>query len=97
MCLTVPGRIVRIEFDEPDARLARVDFGGVERVANLVYTPEAREGDFVIVQAGFAIRRLNEAEAREALEYHRQLDELSRSGSRATPSVAPRGTPSTAT
>jgi hydrogenase expression/formation protein HypC len=97
MCLTVPGRIVRIEADDPQIRLARVDFGGVERIANLLYTPEAHEGDYVIVQAGFATRRLAEAEALEALEYHRQLDELSRSSSSASPAATPRRTPSTAT
>lgn len=79
MCLTVPGRIVSIEGIEPNARIARVDFGEVERTASLVYTPEAVVGDFVIVQAGFATRRLSPVEAEEALEYHRQLDELSRS------------------
>ncbi len=79
MCLTVPGRIVSIEGTEPTDRIARIDFGGVERKANLLYTPDAVVGDFVIVQAGFAIRRVSEAEAEEALEYHRELDELSRS------------------
>jgi hydrogenase expression/formation protein HypC len=79
MCLTIPGRIVAIEGSEPSTRRAQVDFGEVERTASLIYTPDAVVGDFVIVQAGFATRRLGEAEAREALEYHRQLDELSRS------------------
>jgi hydrogenase expression/formation protein HypC len=78
MCLTVPGRIVSVTEESPEVRLARVDFGGTVRTANLTYTPEAEVGDFVIVQAGFATRRLGEAEALEALEYHRQLAELAR-------------------
>jgi hydrogenase expression/formation protein HypC len=82
MCLTVPGRVVGLIDDPPETRTARVDFGGTVRTANLAFTPEAEVGDFVIVQAGFAIRRLNEAEALEALEYHRQLEELA-----STPSV----------
>jgi hydrogenase expression/formation protein HypC len=76
MCLTVPGQIVRVEGAEP--RLAQVDFGVAVRTANLVYTPEAKVGDFVIVQAGFATRILSAAEAEEALEYHRELAELAR-------------------
>jgi hydrogenase expression/formation protein HypC len=84
MCLTVPGRIVSVTDDAPETRTARVDVGGTIRTANLAFTPEAEVGDFVIVQAGFATRRLNEAEAREALEYHRQLEELAQ-----TPSVTP--------
>jgi hydrogenase expression/formation protein HypC len=75
MCLTVPGRILSIT-EEAEVRIARVDFGSAVRPANLMFTPEASVGDFVIVQAGFATRKLAEAEAREALEYHRELEEL---------------------
>ncbi len=71
MCLTVPGKIVSVESSDPTA--ATVDFAGVVRRANLIYTPEARVGDFVIVQAGFAVRVLGAAEAEEALEYHREM------------------------
>ncbi len=74
MCLTVPGRIVSVE--EADGRPARVDFGVAVRSASLLYTPEARVGDYVIVQAGFATRVLSAAEAEEALEYHRALADL---------------------
>ncbi len=76
MCLTVPGRIVRIEADDGGFRMAQVDFGMALRPANLIFTPEARVGDFVIVQAGFATRRLDEEEAREALAHHAALGEL---------------------
>lgn len=78
MCLTVPGRIVSVTDESPEIRTARVDFGGTVRSANLLFTPEAKVGDFVIVQAGFATRRLSEPEALEALEYHRQLAERER-------------------
>jgi len=96
MCLTIPGRIVSIDASGPVSRTARVDFGEVERTASLLYAPDAVVGDFVIVQAGFATRRLGEAEAREALEYHRQLDELSRSNgpaARPTPTARPPSVP----
>jgi hydrogenase expression/formation protein HypC len=84
MCLTVPGQIVSVEGTDP--RLARVDFGVAQRTANLMYTPEADVGDFVIVQAGFAIRILTTAEAEEALDYHRELAAVARETS-ATPSA----------
>jgi len=80
MCLTTPGRIVSIETPSPDARIADVDFGvGVRRV-NLVFTPEAQVGDYVIAQAGFSTRILPEEEAREALAYARQLSTLREPG-----------------
>ena len=84
MCLTVPGQIVRVEGAE--ARFAEVDFGVAVRRANLVFTPEAQVGDFVIVQAGFATRVLSTAEAEEALAYHRELATVAREGS-ATPTA----------
>ena len=96
MCLTIPGRIVSIEGSDPSMRLARIEFGEVERTASLIYTPDAAVGDYVIVQAGFATRRLSEPEARESLEYHRQLDELSRSNEptdRDTPAARPTTAP----
>jgi len=74
MCLAIPGRIVRIVGTDPADRSAEIDYGIAVRTASLVYTPEAREGDFVIVHAGFATRVVPELEARESLEYARQAD-----------------------
>ena len=76
MCLTIPGRIVRIEPGDGGPPRAQVDFGVALRPASLVFTPEARVGDFVIVQAGFATRLLDEQEAREALAHHMALEEM---------------------
>jgi hydrogenase expression/formation protein HypC len=49
-------------------RMGKVDFGGITREVCLAYVPEARVGDFVIVHAGFAISRIDEAEAQETLD-----------------------------
>ncbi|MCI4354221.1 MAG: HypC/HybG/HupF family hydrogenase formation chaperone [Thermoplasmata archaeon] len=76
MCLAIPGRIVQIDGTSPADRSARVDFGIAVKSASLVYTPEAQVGDFVVVHAGFATRLLSESEAREALEYAREADEM---------------------
>lgn len=89
MCLTIPGRIVAIESTAPDERFARVDFGEVERTANLIYLPEAAVGDYVIVQAGFATRRLGAREAEEARAYHRELAALARSEAGPSPRRGP--------
>ncbi|MET8572638.1 HypC/HybG/HupF family hydrogenase formation chaperone [Streptomyces sp. NPDC004783] len=66
MCLGIPGRVIDVR-DEADVRMATVDFGGVRRGACLEYTPEADVGDYVIVHVGFAITRVDEAEARRTL------------------------------
>ncbi len=67
MCLAVPGRIAAIEGCD-ELRTAEVDFGGVSRAVNLVFVPEAREGDYVMVHVGFAIAVVDEDLARETLE-----------------------------
>ncbi len=75
MCLTIPGRILRIDPSDPTARMAVVEFTGVEKRVNLIYLPEAKVGDYVLVHAGFATDTMVEAEAREALRYASEMGE----------------------
>lgn len=72
MCLGIPGRIVEGR-DDHGIRMATVDFGGVTKDICLAYVPEAAVGDYVIVHAGFAITRLDEARAIETLEFMSEL------------------------
>lgn len=89
MCLAIPGRVTRIDASDPDARVARVDFEGVEKTVQLLYTPEAEVGSYVIVHAGFATQVIPEAEALEALAYARQpADPAAPSGAADGPPVA---------
>jgi hydrogenase expression/formation protein HypC len=67
MCLAIPGRIRSITTKEPGFPVAEVEFGPLVRSAHLLYVPEAKVGDYVIVQAGYAVRTVSETEAREAL------------------------------
>jgi hydrogenase expression/formation protein HypC len=57
--------------------MARVDFGGIAREACMVYLPEARVGEYVLVHAGFAITKMDEEEARQTLADLQALGELS--------------------
>lgn len=68
MCLAIPGKILEI-----NGVTARVDFGGVTRDADLSIMREAKVGDYVLVHAGFAIQRLDQAEARETLGLFEEL------------------------
>jgi hydrogenase expression/formation protein HypC len=67
MCLAVPGEIKSVE-----GAVAKVDFGGVTRTANLSLV-EAKVGDYVIVHAGYAIQVLDKDEAEKTLEVFREL------------------------
>jgi hydrogenase expression/formation protein HypC len=62
MCIAIPGKVMRVEEDG-----AIVSFGGTLRQANLDLVEDVREGDYVIVHAGFVIRKLDEKEALETL------------------------------
>lgn len=76
MCLTIPGRIISIKGENPAEREAEVDYGSVRRKANLIYLPEAKVGDYILVQAGFGMEKVDEKEAQEALEYHRKIQSM---------------------
>jgi len=75
MCLAVPGKIVEITGDG-ELRMGKVDFSGVQRQACLAYVPEAVLGDYVLVHVGFAISRIDEAQAMETLAALREIGEL---------------------
>ena len=67
MCLAIPGKI--LDTDEiAGLRIGRVQFGGITRKAYLDYVPEAMPGDYVMVHVGFAIAKLDEAEALRAFD-----------------------------
>lgn len=72
MCLGVPGKITEI-YQQGGLRMCKVDFGGVVREVCIETLPEAKEGDFTIVHAGFALNLLSEEEALETLDLLRQI------------------------
>jgi len=67
MCLAIPSRIIKIENN-----MATIDVEGVQREASLLLLEDVRVGDYVIVHAGFAIQKLDEAAARETLDLLRE-------------------------
>ncbi|MBI4597630.1 MAG: HypC/HybG/HupF family hydrogenase formation chaperone [Candidatus Omnitrophica bacterium] len=76
MCLGVPGKILQITESAGVARAGVVSFGGITKQVNLSFVPDAHVGDFVIVHVGFAISKVNEAEATRVFDYLQQIDEL---------------------
>ncbi len=46
------------------------------REVSLAYVPEVKVGDYVIVHVGFALSRVDEAEANQVFEYLREMQEL---------------------
>lgn len=67
MCLAIPGELLSIAGSDPLTREGRIAFAGVVKRACLALVPDAREGDYVLVHAGFAIAVIDEAEAQKTL------------------------------
>lgn len=67
MCLGIPGEIVEVMGGPGD--LAKVDVAGVRRAINigLLGDGEIRVGDWVLVHVGFAMSKIDQAEAAATL------------------------------
>lgn len=86
MCLAIPGRV--IEFTDEPNRLARVEVAGVIRTVNVGLLDRdgdaAQPGDWVLIHVGFALSKVDEAEAHATLrmlqgmgaDYEAELEEL---------------------
>ena len=72
MCLGVPGKVVEI-YEQHGTRMGRVDFDGIVKEVCLAYLPEIEVGDYTIIHVGFAISKLDEAEAQKTLALFREL------------------------
>jgi hydrogenase expression/formation protein HypC len=69
MCLGIPGEVVEILVDRTD--LAMVDVSGVKRAINigLLDKDEVGPGDWILIHVGFALSKIDEEEAKAALEF----------------------------
>lgn len=76
MCLGIPGKILTLEEDDSGLPVGKVDFSGAVKSVCLAYVPEAAVGDYVVVHVGFAISRLDEAEAKRVFSYLDEMGEL---------------------
>ena len=80
MCLGIPGQIVEVH--DPHGNLAVVNVGGVRRVVNITcIASETRPaaaclGDWVLIHVGFAMSRIDEAEAARTLALLTEMGEL---------------------
>ena len=75
MCLAIPGKIVSVE-EANGLRSARIQFGGIVRQASLDFVPEAQVGDYVMVHVGYAISRVDAAEAERTYQLLEEMGAL---------------------
>jgi len=68
MCLAIPARVVSLE-----GTLATVDMMGNTRTADLSLVEDVAVNDYVLVHAGFGIRKMDAGEAEETLAIFREM------------------------
>jgi hydrogenase expression/formation protein HypC len=73
VCLAIPGLVVEM-VDEAN-RLAKVDVAGVVRSVNVGLLDDAGPGDWVLIHVGFALSKVDEAEAEATLGLLQRMGE----------------------
>ena len=68
MCLAVPMQVKTIT-----DHLAVCEIDGVQREASLMMLDDVQVGDYVLIHAGFAIEKIDEAEAQLTLDAMRSI------------------------
>ncbi len=70
MCLSIPGKVIEITGDT-----AQVSVGGTIVKVGMQMVDHVKEGDYVLVHAGFALQKINEKEALETLKLFREMND----------------------
>lgn len=76
MCLGVPGRVIEVIPSPLGISNGRVEFGGIVKDVCFAYTPDVVVGEYVVVHVGFAISKIDEAEAKKVFDYLTGVGEL---------------------
>ncbi len=75
MCLGIPGQIVDVV--DPEHHIAKVEVSGVRRNVNVALLADGPDavgiGDWVLIHVGFAMSKIDEAEAQATQEFLEQL------------------------
>jgi hydrogenase expression/formation protein HypC len=63
-------------YQEHDVLMGKVDFSGIAKRVCLEHVPEVEPNDYVIVHVGFALSRVDEAEAQEVFKFLAAMNDL---------------------
>ena len=75
MCLGIPAKVIEVD----ESNQGKIDYMGTKVKTNFALVESVAVGDWVIVHAGYAISKLDEAEAQETLDLIREYLEVSES------------------
>jgi hydrogenase expression/formation protein HypC len=63
MCLAIPARVTELL----DDGMARISIDGVTKVVSVALVDDVRVGDYVVLHVGYALAKIDEAEAERTL------------------------------
>jgi hydrogenase expression/formation protein HypC len=69
MCVAIPYKVFEID----DNGLAQIEIAGARHKVSLALVPEVKTGDWVLVNLGSAIAKIDEDEAREIISLYREI------------------------
>lgn len=73
MCLSIPAKVEKI-----DGEMATVSVGGTIYKTSLQMVDDVAVGDYVLMHTGFAIQKIDEEEAAEALKTFQEFEEMNK-------------------
>jgi len=71
MCLAIPAKVIQV-----NGTSALVTIEDVEYQASLLLLPDVNPGDYIMLHAGFAIEKVDAAEAKETLRLLNELEQF---------------------
>ena len=75
MCLAIPAKVISV-----DGTSALVTIEDVEYKASLLLLDDVKPGEYIMLHAGFAIEKVDAAEAEETLRLLNELEQFSPEG-----------------
>lgn len=76
MCLAVPGKIISINDSDPELKMAKVSFAGVQKDICVQWIDEPKVGEYVLAHVGFALNKIDEEDANETIKLLREMGDI---------------------
>ena len=76
MCLAVPGKIISIDDNDPNLKMAKVQFGGIIKDICIEWLDDPKIGEYVMAHVGTALSKVDEADAMITLSALHQMGEI---------------------
>ena len=72
MCLAIPARVTELL----DDGMARISLDGVTKIVSVALVEDVRVGDYIVLHVGYALAKIDEAEAARTLALLRDIARL---------------------